>query len=500
MIARRLAIRRAVARAWGWPDTPASAAAVDRVGAAGSGEPLVYDAEEWAAAAAVADPLDVEARDDRSARRDAGRYFTPTALADALVDALGPVDGPVLDPACGDGRLLVAYAARFGGRDRLFGVDIDPVAVEATRARLAIAYATPDAPWGPGARVVCADARLARAPGDVGGWAWPEEVAAGFSGVLGNPPWIAHAGRASRPLDPGVRAWLLTNEPAFAGYRTTHGVLLARAARWLRPGGRLALLVPTSVADLDGYAPVRAGVSRYAEVLGPLARFGDRAFPGVFQPSVVVVAEARPGVADPRPWPLEGDVADPFAGWPTLPAHLFVDAGIQTDRALRDAFTAAPTPGAWPVREGKDVTAWRAGPPRRWVDPARLTPRHRAGWDAIGVVVRQTARFPIAAPNDGAAFRNSLLGVRRDPAWPVPLVLALLNSAVVRAWHVARWRDAREGMPQVKVGHLRAIPAPPQLDTVRDRLIALAEARLAGEAGLDGEIDAVVRRAYGREP
>ncbi len=55
-------------------------------------------------------------------------------------------------------------------------------------------------------------------------------------------------------------------------------------------------------------------------------------------------------------------------------------------------------------------------------------------------------------------------------------------------------------MPQVKVGHLRAIPAPPALDAVRDELVALGDALAARNAGIgpaeQARLDDLAARAY----
>ncbi|HYQ26371.1 MAG TPA: hypothetical protein VER04_04105, partial [Polyangiaceae bacterium] len=45
---------------------------------------------------------------------------------------------------------------------------------------------------------------------------------------------------------------------------------------------------------------------------------------------------------------------------------------------------------------------------------------------------------------------------------PADLVVGLLNSSLYRALHLALRRDARQAtFPQVKIGHLRALPEPP---------------------------------------
>ncbi len=90
------------------------------------------------------------------------------------------------------------------------------------------------------------------------------------------------------------------------------------------------------------------------------------------------------------------------------------------------------------------------------------------------MLVRQTARFPIAALADGLAFRNSILAGFASEDCDHFALLAWLNAAPIRWLHFMRYRDARQGMPQVKIAHLRAVPrVPPE---------HLASLRLLGEA------------------
>jgi hypothetical protein len=67
----------------------------------------------------------------------------------------------------------------------------------------------------------------------------------------------------------------------------------------------------------------------------------------------------------------------------------------------------------------------------------------------------------MAALSDGAGFRNSLLAGFDDASYPAPFLVAYLNSTPIRWLHYMRHRDARNGMPQLKIQHLRSLPAPP---------------------------------------
>ena len=351
---------------------------------------------------------------------------------------------------------------------------------------------------------------------------WPLEFPAvfangGFDVVVGNPPWIAHAGRAAVPLPPPVHHFLVANDAAFAGYRSTHGLFVHLASRLLRIGGRLGIVVPTSLSDLDGYRPARAAHDRLCRVLAPLTDFGDGMFPGVFMPCMALASERIPDATEQpgEPWILERPDLDLIAAGllsrlstlTRFPPEMFGERGIQTTPELRAAMAATGRPQApftLPIREGEDVREFELRSPRLYGDPHALAAvlRSPEEYQQVDIVVRQTARFYIAARNDGVAFRNSLLAVFCQPGWSVGTTLALLNSRLLRWFHYQRNRDARQGMPQVKIGHLRALPMPPRLtDEALHELDQIGTKLAALNVGIGDQdrlrIDELVFQAYG---
>ncbi|MEM8835098.1 MAG: N-6 DNA methylase [Planctomycetota bacterium] len=313
----------------------------------------------------------------------------------------------------------------------------------------------------------------------------------GFDAIVGNPPWIAHAGRASQPLPLGVRHLLEEINPAFAGYRTTHGCFVARAASLLRAGGMLGLVLPTSVADLDGYEPTRRAHDAHCQVTQPIRAFGARAFDGVFQPCMALVSQSIPGGA-PRPgqeWTIEREdlgareraLLDRLCALPNLPPESFGERGVQTDPSLRGNLRTEHSTGLLPLRDGESVRAFRLRPCTTWIAREDL---ERIGmgeerFKRVPVVLRQTARYPIAALHDGVPFRNSLLAAFPRSPWTPLALVAYLNALPIRWFHFNRFRDAREGMPQVKIGHLRALPVPPTLSQESIETLASHARRLA---------------------
>jgi hypothetical protein len=300
----------------------------------------------------------------------------------------------------------------------------------------------------------------------------------GFDALVGNPPWVAFVGRAAQPLAPELAAYYSATNPAFKRYRTLHGLFVYRSASLLRQRGRLGLILPTSVADLDGYQDTRAAHDALCDVDAELPDWGDGAFAGVFQPAMALLSTRRESRRSERTrgvWPLSGEdlssterqLLERLCELPRLPAELFGERGFQTssdDRAhLRHA--AAPhAPFLVPLREGADIGEFCALPPRVFAAAERFGTRLRAEreWQKVALLIRQTARFPIAARADGVAFRNSILAGFESADWPTSVLLCWLNSTLARWLHYRRHRDARQGMPQLKIGHLRSLPALPK--------------------------------------
>lgn len=473
------------------------------------------------------------------ARRRKGSHYTSRALADRasartiepLLQGLGPEPRPerildlrICDPAMGSGAFLLAVCRRLGdslvlcwrthgmppgvseddalffarrlvARHCLYGLDKDPFAVELARLSLWLESRAKNESL----RFVDENLRRGDALVDrplafldrESVFVWEEAFAevfdrsqSGFDAIVGNPPWISYAGRAAQPLDPELKAFYAERYEAFSGYRNLQGLFVERAARLLRPGGRLGLVLPSSMSEQGGYGPTRLAHDRLCEPDRDLSDLGEGDFEGVFQPSMILTSTKRGepvALESPRPWPIERPDLDAISrailakmSRAPLPAHLFGERGIQTTGADRFDLSSEPTARhTVPLRSGSDVFPFSLREPSFHADPIRLGGRMRTpeAWREVRFFVRQTARFPMAALSDGLAFRNSLLAGFEDDEHPATFLIAYLNSSPIRFLHYVRHRDARQGMPQVKVGHLRAIPAPP----TRDLVASLAE-------------------------
>lgn len=338
--------------------------------------------------------------------------------------------------------------------------------------------------------------------------------AAGFDAVVGNPPWVLYAGKGSQPISVPEEAFLKEVYGRAARTLSTHGLFAALAGRISVSGARIGLVLPTSVADAERYADVRAAHDELCEPEKDLLDIGEGAFVGVFQPCMALVSTRRASPASDAagsPWQLSKagmvtsvrDLLAQLDARPKLPSTLFGERGYRSSTEDKGKFTKAATPRGRhtiPLYEGTSVREFELLAPTAFADPVELPETTRADkWSPVDVFIRQTAKYPIASRSARQAFRNSVLaGFGRAP-YTAGFLLAYLNSTPIRWYHFHGQRDAQQGMPQVKVGHLRAIPAPDP-----SAIAALSElGELLGQAnrgiseGDRSELDAVAAGALG---
>lgn len=324
----------------------------------------------------------------------------------------------------------------------------------------------------------------------------------GFDAILGNPPWVLYVGKGKQPIEVRESALLKELHGDAAAMLSTHGCFAARAAGLTRPGARIGLVMPSSLADAERYTDARCVHESACEVEGELPDFGASAFESVFQPSFCLLSTKRetPAASRGAAWQLErpgrravvDQLIGALAGFDRLPRPMFGERGYRSSKADRGKFEKRAAPSERypiPLYEGASVRELMLLPPTAFGDPTALPALARDDWRSVDVLLRQTARYPIACASPGVAFRNSIIAGFVVAPWTLPALLAYLNSSLVRWLHFHTQRDARQGMPQVKVAHLRALPAPPR------SCIAELDAAFAGTCARQAGISALERRA-----
>jgi adenine-specific DNA methylase len=189
-----------------------------------------------------------------------GGYYTSASVAEWLCSwAIRSPDETVLEPSCGDGAFLAAAAKRFsvlGARSstiarNLRGIEFVDVETERARERLR-----------PLLGLRCQDVVV---NSDFFGW-WQENEQPKFDVVVGNPPFIRfqmfpepHRGRAMEIMkEQGLKPNRLTN---------IWVPFVVAAVASLRPGGRLALVLPAELLQVTYAGQLRSYLTdRFARI------------------------------------------------------------------------------------------------------------------------------------------------------------------------------------------------------------------------------------------
>jgi adenine-specific DNA-methyltransferase len=162
-------------------------------------------------------------------RKSLGAYYTPEPVVETLVRWVvrSPSDR-MLDPACGDGRFLATHT-------NSLGVDQDQVALE-TAARTGLAQ-----------RIVASEF-----------FTWASRACERFDCAAGNPPFIRYQ-RFNGATRRRALALCARHGARLSALTSSWAPFLVATAPLLKPGGRMAFVVPAEI----GHAPYAAPVLRY---------------------------------------------------------------------------------------------------------------------------------------------------------------------------------------------------------------------------------------------
>lgn len=223
-------------------------------------------------------------------RKLRGAFFTPLAIANFLARwALnGRRDGLVLDPTCGEGVFLLAagrHLRELGSDDsaldaQVFGVDIHEPSLQATSEMLA--------EEGLDARLIGGDFFSFPAPGELFRGPIPAVDA-----VIGNPPFVRYQQHVGEVRKASARA-ALHQGVRLSGLASSWAALAVHAGAFLKPDGRLAMVLPAELLTVAYAEPVRRWLRRHFANVN-LVFFERLQFAGALEDVVLLLAEGSGG-------------------------------------------------------------------------------------------------------------------------------------------------------------------------------------------------------------
>ena len=189
-------------------------------------------------------------------RKARGAFFTPPSIAEFLARfAIRDKRSRVLDPTCGEAVFLLAAGERLrslGAKParitaQLTGVDLHGPSLAASADLLAAD--------GFGARLIASDFFDLPNPAQLA------DRIGSHDAVIGNPPFVRYQEHIGDVRKKSVAA-ALAQDVRLSGLASSWAATLVHAASFLKPGGRLAMVVPAELLTVGYAEPVRRWLRR----------------------------------------------------------------------------------------------------------------------------------------------------------------------------------------------------------------------------------------------
>jgi adenine-specific DNA methylase len=219
------------------------------------------------------------AADTPEVRKARGAFFTPEAIARFITEwAVRDADEVVLEPSCGDAEFLVQAVERLSQlrqteptldlAPEVHGVEIHAASAEEARRRVVAAGGSP--------QITVSDFFLLR----------PVPT---YSAVIGNPPFIRFQDFAGDVRARSREAALRAGVP-LSGLASSWAAFAVHSALFLKPGGRMGLVLPAELLSVNYASVVRKFLfDRFKTV--DLVLFTERVFAEAETDVVLLLAD-----------------------------------------------------------------------------------------------------------------------------------------------------------------------------------------------------------------
>ncbi|WP_249352996.1 MULTISPECIES: N-6 DNA methylase [unclassified Microbacterium] len=211
--------------------------------------------------------------DTSTARKARGAFFTPAGITQHIAQwAIRTSADSVLEPSAGEAAFLTAavkHLIALGGTEPVVhGVEIHGPSAHAAQAVVAAV--------GGRAQITVSDFFLV-------------EATPTFDAIIGNPPFIRYQEWTGDQRD-RARFAALHQGVALTGLSSSWAAFVAHAAGFLKPGGRLGLVLPAELLSVNYAAPIRRFLlENFASV--ELVVFDEQVFPDAEADTVLVKAD-----------------------------------------------------------------------------------------------------------------------------------------------------------------------------------------------------------------
>lgn len=199
-----------------------------------------------------------------------GSYYTPETVVNEIVKDYTKKDSKILDPCCGTGQFLLAFADVIENPKNIYGVDIDETAVRIARLNILMKYKNQD--FIP--NIVCKNTLFEIGNYDL--FSLNDENIRDFDVIATNPPWGVHFSKSD--IDR-----LKTSFPKITSLES-FSYFLKRSIDLLREDGMLSFILPESILNVKTHKDIREIILKNTHIQKVSCL--NRVFKNVFTPVI----------------------------------------------------------------------------------------------------------------------------------------------------------------------------------------------------------------------
>ena len=228
-------------------------------------------------------------------QKSSGSHYTPSGLADFLASRLASylpkeTNFQVLDPACGDGELLSAFASALDYSSRVtsnfVGIDQDITATEQTLER-----------WEEGNLQVWNNDFLSLPVGSQNGDLFVSEQSSlqPADVIIANPPYVRTQVMGAEKAQQLAIAFELT------GRVDLYQAFLVAMTRALKPGGIMGVITSNRFLSTRGAASIRSFLATHYDILEIIDLGDTKLFEAAVLPAIFIGKKRDKGDSHPHP-------------------------------------------------------------------------------------------------------------------------------------------------------------------------------------------------------
>ncbi len=203
-------------------------------------------------------------------KSQSGSYYTPEIIVNEIIKDYTKKDSKVLDPCCGTGQFLLAFAEIVENPENIYGVDIDEIAVRIARLNILIKYKNQN--FVP--NIVCKNTLFEIGNYDL--FSLNDENIRDFDVIATNPPWGFHFSKSD--IDRLKKSFpKITSLESFSFF-------LKKSIDLLRDDGTLSFILPESILSVKTHKDIREIILINTHI--QKVSYLNRVFKNVFTPVI----------------------------------------------------------------------------------------------------------------------------------------------------------------------------------------------------------------------